>query len=410
MKTNRTQRCILFAVATFTCATHLQAAVITGESATATSEQGGIGFERTATKAINNSGISGPGISLATDGDFVHDNVAINMWQTDNGAGAGGALGEFITIDLQQPYILDGMRIWNFNEGSGGTDTAISVYNLETSPDNTNWTLRQSNQALAEAPGGGLNGYQGVYTPIDWNNVRYARITVVDTWRGSDDIAGLAEVMFSGVLLPNEPLITGTSAVASSQQNSPDRTAINTVNGSGITVNGTNLAADGDYEHNSVANGNMWQTVNPTSPGAAIGQTLTIDLNGGDSNLPLYNVSGMRIWNYNEASGGTDTAIAAYDLHTSPDGSTWTLQQLNQSLAQAPGGGLDGYDGVFSIVDWSNVRYVRFTVVDTYRDNDDIAGLSEVMFTGVPVPEPATATLFAIAGMLLIRGGRRFRK
>jgi hypothetical protein len=199
--------------------------------------------------------------------------------------------------------------------------------------------------------------------------------------------------------------------VASSENGGANRVAMNAVNGNGISVNGLNqnLAGDGDFQHNNVANDNMWQTASPANPGSAIGQTLTIDLNGGDSNLPLYNVSGMRIWNYNEASGGTDTAIAAYDLHTSPDGSTWTLQQLNQSLAQAPGGGQNGYDGVFSIVDWSDVRFVRLTVVDTYRGNDDVAGLSEVMFTGVPVPEPTTVTLMTIAGALLIRNGRRRR-
>jgi hypothetical protein len=47
--------------------------------------------------------------------------------------------------------------------------------------------------------------------------------------------------------------------------------------------------------------------------------------------------------------------------------------------------------------------------VDTYRGNDDVAGLSEVMFTGVPVPEPTTVTLMTIAGALLIRNGRRRR-
>jgi hypothetical protein len=179
-------------------------AIITGETAVATSEEAGAG--RTASKAVNNAGITGGG-ALATDGAFEHNNIAADMWQTQNGLGAGAAIGESITIDLLTGnnalprYNLDGMRIWNFNEGGGGTDTAISIYDLETSSDGVNWTLRQDDQSLAQAPGGGLNGYDGVFTDLSaspWSNVRFVRITVGDTYRGNDDVAGLAEVMFSG--------------------------------------------------------------------------------------------------------------------------------------------------------------------------------------------------------------------
>ncbi len=194
-------------------AMNAEAAIITGEAATASSVQGA----RTGQKAVDNSGITANGSNLATDGDFEHNSTNSDMWQTLNGQNQGFALGQTLTIDLGALYDLDGMRIWNYNEGNGtpggdGTDTSVSMYDLETSADAITWILRQDDQSLAQAPLFGSPGYDGVYTAVDWDNTRYVRITVVDTYRALDDTAGLAEVMFSGTVPVPEP---GSIVVAS---------------------------------------------------------------------------------------------------------------------------------------------------------------------------------------------------
>ena len=191
----------LFGMVAATLAIHAEAAVITGETASADTEHSA---PFVANNTVNNSGITGPGGSLATDGNYVHGTDTSNeMWLTafDN------PIGESLTITLPALYNIDGMRIWNFNE-AGGTDAGIASYDLATSPDGTTFTTQLTGVALAQAPG--AVDYVGVYSAVNWANVKSVRLTIVDTYRPSDDVTGIAEVMFSGTLVP-EP---GSSILA----------------------------------------------------------------------------------------------------------------------------------------------------------------------------------------------------
>lgn len=191
-------------------------------------------------------------------------------------------------------------------------------------------------------------------------------------------------------------LITGETATATSTA-VPTRAAIKAVNDSGIIVSGGgSLSVNGELTHDNVAS-NMWMAGIPSNSGAALGHSITIDLSGGNNALPHYNLDGMRIWNYNEISGGNDTGVRVYDLETSPNGSSWTLQQNDQTLAQ-PTANVPTV-GVYTPINWTDVRFVRITIVDTYRGNDDAAGLSEVMFSGTAVPEPGSLVMFGIGAL-----------
>ena len=150
---------------------------------------------RTADMVVSETGIHPIGSDLAVDGAFVHDNNPDHAW-TCGRRKLNAAIGESITIDLQSHYDLEGMRIWNFNHDVAGLDAGISVYHLETSADGRSWEMRQRDRSLAKASGRSAD--DGIYTVVKWPKVRYVRITIVDTYRGLDDIAGLSEVMFHG--------------------------------------------------------------------------------------------------------------------------------------------------------------------------------------------------------------------
>src|SRR5262245_27588680 len=82
----------------------------------------------------------------------------------------------------------------------------------------------------------------------------------------------------------------------------------NAVNNSGITIITPDLVTDGQITHGDQYP-TMWtagHNVNLDNvPNGALGAQLLIDLNG------LYNLDGMRIWNYNGV-GGTDAGIHSY--------------------------------------------------------------------------------------------------
>ena len=185
-----------------------KSSIITGETATASSEEISFGG-RLAVDAVNNDGITINSLDLITDGQIEHNNNPGDMWAIDNlptGNPPNTAIGQTLTVDLGGPYDVDAMRVWNFNEGGNGTDAGIELVDVETSLDNVNWNLQLDDQLLARAPGGGLNGYDGeLFSALTWDNVRYVRFTIVDTYRADNDVGGLAEVMFRGMLHIPEP-------------------------------------------------------------------------------------------------------------------------------------------------------------------------------------------------------------
>ncbi len=181
-------------------AMNAEAAIITGETVTASSQFQGGGFP--AIRTVDNSGITGSG-SLATDGDFVDDNVQANNWLSLHTAHGGtGSVGQTLTINLGALYDVDGMRIWNYQDANAADSLAgVASYQLETSPDGSTWTTQIASAALAA--GTGANGYVGSYTAVNWSSIQYARLTVLTAHR--PDVVGLGEIMFSGTVPVPEP-------------------------------------------------------------------------------------------------------------------------------------------------------------------------------------------------------------
>ena len=196
--------------------------------------------------------------------------------------------------------------------------------------------------------------------------------------------------------------ITPTVADVSSSLAAFDRYAVHTVDSSGMAdANGSGVVGDAGDTHLQGEAGIAWTT--PGNLGGAYGTdfdpTITYDLGG------EYDVTTMRIWNYNSAlqhPGGTTISIIGpdeVDVHTSADGVTFTLAET-VNFAVAPGA--DGYMGQAIAVNYEGVRYIKFDIKTNHDgavfdgtgarggavDGRSLTGLSEVRFQGVPGGDP----------------------
>jgi hypothetical protein len=113
----------------------------------------------------------------------------------------------------------------------------------------------------------------------------------------------------------------------------------------------------------------------------------------------LYALDGMAIWNFN----GGDNTVGVKDLSVlgSTDGVHFT------PIGGAPNHFAIGANASAELAELfsfsSAASFVRFDISSTYGNFD--LGLSEVMFTGTPLPEPSTLVLFAsgMAMLVLVR-------
>ena len=306
------------------------------------------------------------------------------MWRTPTGRWKG----EFLLFDLGRRYRLESAKIWNYNDskvrsaGVAQGDFYASITGKGdplSQPDH--WMLVVPDRWLHMADG--ADSYQ---TPdvVSFGGAvgRFVAIVIKDRFardaRSANeppDYVGLSEVQFFSRPKIGNIIDVESATASSSDPDAPLRVPVNVVNDSGIVAVGSNLATDGAFLHDNTAS-HMW-LVGANRNGGALGQSISIDLGA------TYNLDGMRIWNYNESRGGTDSGISSYNLETSSDGRSWTVRQKDHALPRAPSTGLDGYQGLHTAVNWTQVRYIRITVVDTYRGIDDKAGLAEVMFSGV---------------------------
>jgi hypothetical protein len=311
------------------------------------------------------------------------------MWRTPTGRWKR----EFLLFDLGRRYRLESAKIWNYNDpkvrsagvAQGDFYTSITGQGDPLSQPDA-WTLLIPDRWLRMADG--ADSYQSPDVVSFGGAVgRFVAIVIKDHFardprsaNAPPDYVGLSEVQFFSSPKIGNIIDLESATASSSDRNAPLRVPANVVNDSGIVAVGSNLATDGAFLHDNIAS-HMWLVGDAYADGGALGQSITIDLGA------LYHLNGMRIWNFNQRDGGSDSGISIYDLHTSSDSQNWMLRQHNQLLQRAPGDGLLGYKGVYTAVQWPNVRYVRITIVDTYRDRptDDIAGLAEVMFTGAAV-------------------------
>ena len=211
-----------------------------------------------------------------------------------------------------------------------------------------------------------------------------------------DDVTGGAPDMrarYDGLSYrPPPPTISGvTIEDVSSEYADYDRAAIHVVNGDGFDpMSGY---------HTTTVNGNMWLSngtyLTPNDPLPAF---ITFDLEGN------YDLDNLTVWNFNESlldfttrgakdveisvasEGGLFTSLGNFIFNEAPGSSTTDFGQLID---------LSGYAAA------NNVRWVRFDITSNHGSVNDLAGLSEVVFTGTAIPEPSTLTLLGLGALAL---------
>jgi hypothetical protein len=134
--------------------------------------------------------VDGSGLTLAPDGQYVHDAVAENMWQS-----ATPGLPATIAFEFDRPYKLHEMKVWNHNTsneslfGLGVKEATIEIADSNQGP----WTAL-ADVTLARAPG--LPGAAATDTiPMTGAVASNVRLTVHSS-QGGVATAGLAEVQF----------------------------------------------------------------------------------------------------------------------------------------------------------------------------------------------------------------------
>jgi len=196
------------AVAGLWITTQARAAIILGESATASSSIG-VPFDRGVLRAVDDSGVSAGDSSLVTPDQF-HSSVPDgNMWLS-SGVGFGGADPDpTYTVDLGAVYGVTGLRVWNYNENSnnpaaftmrGVRDTIVLI-----SLDNSTY-VPLGLFTIAQAPGN--DTYAGDFVNVAAFNggnplpFRYFRLDIQSSWGGDSNFYGLSEIMFEGQIVP----------------------------------------------------------------------------------------------------------------------------------------------------------------------------------------------------------------
>ena len=163
-----------------------------------------------------------------------------------------------------------------------------------------------------------------------------------------------------------------------------NRLASMTVDGSGLDVNGPNTHADVPPD------GTMW--LSTTSNGVCCGGTkysgaITNAADPIDNDPEItwdlgarYNLSTMRIWNYNESTAGLTTrGVRETNLLVSNDGITYTNLGVI-TLNQAPGNAVSDFSQVVNMN--VSARFVKLDILNNHGDGNGFTGLSEVRFDG----------------------------
>ncbi len=213
-------------------------------------------------------------------------------------------------------------------------------------------------------------------------------------------------------IAPQAPaaIILGGTATASSSIGAPfDRGVLHAVDGSGLSPGDGSLATP-DQFHSAVPEGTMWLSAGDGFGGQDFDPTYTVDLGA------AYDVSGLRVWNYNEDSlnpaAFTKRGIQDTIVLISLDNVNYAPLGLF-TIAQATGNA--GYAGDFVDVLALNggspltFRYFQLDIQSNWGGDNNFYGLSEIMFEGnLVVPEPGSTSLagLVITGLLARRRRR----
>jgi len=173
------------------------AALINVVSAVASSEFG----SRLAVHTIDGSGLTGS----TGFGTGVHSNLPDGQsWLSQGTLGAGtDTLPATITFDLGASYSVDGLHVWNYNEAaSGGVGRGADNVSISVATATGPFLAVQDTQFSVAT---GLNDYAGAAPVVDFDNVlfddvRFVRFDINDAIVDVLNLAGLAEVQFSGTV------------------------------------------------------------------------------------------------------------------------------------------------------------------------------------------------------------------
>jgi hypothetical protein len=176
------------------------------------------------------------------------------------------------------------------------------------------------------------------------------------------------------------------SSELTSSNSSYDRAAIHVVDESGL---------DTVAQHTNAPDGTMWDanTFNPSLTTGATDAAPSITFNLGSQ----YALTSFNVWNYNTPSGFTGRGVKSVEISTSNNGTAYTDLGTFQFF-QAPG----TFDYLGEVIPLNvTTQFVRFNILSNYANDLTFGvGLSEVQFSGAPVPIPAAIWLFtsALAG------------
>lgn len=199
--------------------------------------------------------------------------------------------------------------------------------------------------------------------------------------------------------------IVQPSDVDASSEFGQDRLAIDAIDGSGFTVTEQNLVTTdssipGTWPDHADDSKISWLSGNTTPSD----EWITFDLG------EKYELTGMRVWNYNAGTGFTDRGINALYIEFSTTGSDLSSASGFSKVGDftfTEATGFDDYTGEDYMLS-GQARFVRFSIESNHGASPAYVGLSEVRFTASAViPEPASLVLLALGSLALFRRPRR---
>jgi hypothetical protein len=206
----------------------------------------------------------------------------------------------------------------------------------------------------------------------------------------------LAAAALSSTANLHAVVIDPVSATASSFYAPDDRSAIHTIDNSGMTA-----AVPWEMAGTSPSNA-MWLS-NDTQTA-----TITWDLGA------VYSLTDTHMWNYNETNANGNPywlrGVQTADVKISTDGVTYTDLGTKTFLVSPGSPTYTGAD--YSFLNFKDARYVQFNVLSSFGgtgSGDNYTGISEIRFVGTLTPEPGSFVLCGLGAVGLFFAARRRR-
>lgn len=162
-------------------------------------------------------------------------------------------------------------------------------------------------------------------------------------------------------------------------------------------VDGSGLSGG---QHVGAVEPNMWLSSGTSFGGDDPDPRITFDLGG------LFLVDQIQVWNYNENPPNlTARGVNAVSVNFGETPALGSSVPGITNFAQATGS--DDYTGeVFNSFTPFIARYIEFDIDSNHGGDNNFYGLSEVQFSGTPIPEPSGLLLGGMALLGLLRRRR----